>query len=439
MSSLRDRLIDALRGGVLEPRLEVSAATFLERRSQDAAAAQLDGDVLRGVARVLATQPMVAGFLSHRPQLFERIAQADAATLTRREAELEAASDVCESDLETALDALRILRREETCLAACLDLGGVLPFEGVSHFLSVLAETIARRALRLAQDVLGGGPGVTDFAVLGMGTIAGREFTYHSDLDLIFLTRRVSDDISVTSRVGQRMISYLANMTGAGIAYAVDTRLRPSGRQGVLVTSFDRFERYQLESAETWEHIALLRARAIAGRRADAQRLLEDVRRKVLASAAQPWRYLEGLRDKVERERARPSGGAIALKTGRGGLMDVDFLAAGGVLERRPDRFPGVPSVPAMFDAIDDGPSIARLLEDYALLRLVESRARWIAGRSVEDARIAGDELALLAELVDAQIEPARLVERIARAQERIRTAFEAVVASDTISALSAA
>jgi glutamate-ammonia-ligase adenylyltransferase len=437
MSSLKDRLIDAIRGGILEPRLETSAASFLERRSKDAAAARLDGDVLCGLARVLASQPMIAGFLSHRPWLLERIANSDTTTLAARAKEFEGAPDDHADDLETALDALRIFRREETCLAACLDLGRVIPFEGVSHFLSVLAETIARRTLRLAQDELGGAPAALDFAVLGMGTIAGREFTYHSDLDLIFLCSRVSDDISVTSRVGQRMISYLANMTGAGIAYAVDTRLRPSGRQGVLVTSFDRFESYQLENAETWEHMALLRARAIAGQRVDAQSMLEDVRQKVLANSTKPWNYVEELRARVERERARPSDQAVALKTGRGGLMDVDFLAAGGVLELQPDRFPLVPSVPAMLNSVAQGSKVARLLEDYALLRLVESRARLIAGRSVEDARTDGDELVLLGELVDPDIEPSTLLEEISEAQERIRAAFESVVERDAISALS--
>ena len=437
MSSLKDRLLDAIRGSTLESRLGTSAASFFERRSNDAAATRLEGGVLLGLARVLASQPMVAGFLSHRPRLLERIADSDATTLNDRAKELEEAPDERASDLESDLDALRIHRREETCLAACLDLGRVIPFEAVSRFLSILAETIAGRALRLAQDQLGGASAVTDFAVLGMGTIAGREFTYHSDLDLIFLCSRVSDDISVTSRVGQRTISYLANMTGAGIAYAVDTRLRPSGRQGILVTSFDRFERYQLEHAEIWEHIALLRARAIAGQRDDAQGILEDVRQKVLTNSANPWEYIKELRAKVERERARSAGHTVALKTGRGGLMDVDFMAAGGVLEVRPDHFPLLPSVPAMLDTVAQGPRVAQLLKDYALLRLVESRVRWIAGRSVDDARTDGDEFVLLAEFVDQDIEPPVLLEEISAAQERIRAAFESVIERGAISTLS--
>ena len=119
------------------------------------------------------------------------------------------------------------------------------------------------------------------------------------------------------------------------------------------------------------------------------------------------------------------------------GMMDVDFLAAGGVLELRPDRFPLVPSVPAMLNSVAQGSKTAQLLEDYALLRLVESRARWIAGRSIEEARTTGSELALLGQLVDPDVEPSTLLEEISAAQERIRAAFESVVTRDAISALS--
>jgi glutamate-ammonia-ligase adenylyltransferase len=436
MSSLRDRLFDSIQGSHLIARLETSAAPFLERRSGDVAAAQINGDALKGLARVLASQPMVAGFLSHRPALFERIANASAATLGARAKELEASSDERAGDLETELDAIRILRREETCLAACVDLGGVAPISDVSNFLSTLAESIASRALKLAQDELGGGPAVSDFSVLGMGTIAGREFTYHSDLDLIFLCSQVSDDISMTSRVGQRMISYLANLTGAGIAYAVDTRLRPSGRQGVLVTSFDRFERYQLESAETWEHIALLRARAIAGQCEEAQKRLENVRQKVLATSANPWKYIAEMRTRVERERATPSENTISIKAGRGGLMDVDFLAAGGVLEMRPDDFPSLPSVPAMLKCVAEGKTAAQLLDDFAHLRLIESRVRLIAGRAIDEVKIDGEDFTLLGELIEPGIEAEALLDGIRGAQERIRATFEYVLERGQISAL---
>jgi predicted signal transduction protein with EAL and GGDEF domain len=89
-----------------------------------------------------------------------------------------------------------------------------------------------------------------------------------------------------------------------------------------------------------------------------------------------------------------------------------------------------------MLSAVAQGSKVAQLSGDYALLRIVESRARLIAGRPVEDARIDGDELALLGELVDPDIAPSALLEEIHQAQGRIRTAFESVVERDTISAL---
>ena len=84
-----------------------------------------------------------------------------------------------------------------------------------------------------------------------MGKLGGREFTYHSDLDLIFLHGDGVEAVPGASRVAQRLISYVTTMTGAGMAYAVDSRLRPSGKQGMLVTSFDGFIAYQSEAAAT--------------------------------------------------------------------------------------------------------------------------------------------------------------------------------------------
>ncbi len=434
--SLGNRLRDALEGSRLAAKLDTLAAPFLERRSEDAASRRLEGKTLRGLARVLASQAQIAGFLSHRPELLERIADADESTLAERAKELEGSDDNGVEDLENALDALRILRHEETCLAACLDLGGIARFESVSHFLSILAETIARRALSLAQAQLSSAGTVTEFAVLGMGKIAGRELTYHSDLDLIFLQTGSVEEVYSASRVAQRMISYLGTMTGAGVAYAVDTRLRPSGGQGVLVTTFDGFERYQLDRAESWEHIALLRARAIAGHSDAAQRVLDRVRDRVMNDSGECWEYIADLRARVELERAMTSSKAISVKTGRGGLMDVDFLAAGGVLETGGAGFPRLPSVPAMLHSLGRGAQIDQLLADYGFLRQIESRARWIAGRATDEARIDQDGLALLADLSNLDLEPEPLLDELTAVRERIRAAFDSVVRARSIAAV---
>ena len=391
------------------------------------------GGALAGLARLVAIRRELAGFLSRRPALLERIAAAGAGSLAARACELEAgASPLPAGDLEGALDALRLLRREETCLAACLDLGGAVDFEGVSEFLSRLAECIVQRALRLAHGRL---PQHT-LSVLGMGKLAGRELTYHSDLDLIFLYEGGPERVAEASRVGQRQIAYLTTLTGAGIAYAVDARLRPSGQQGMLVTGFDPFERYQCEKAETWEHVAVLRARAIAGDLGNAQGVLDRVHAHLLDRRERPWPYLAALRQRVVDERSSPSVEVIDLKTGPGGLMDVGFLAGGACLERGAAPFPRYPSVPAMLRAAVRGRRVEQVLEDHRSLRLVEARARLAAGRAVESLQRSDPGLPAVAELVEPGLGPAGLVERIAAARARVRGAWEAVVEASSVAAL---
>lgn len=434
-AALARRLADALAGSPLAQRLAAAAAPLVERRSDDASVRRLDGPALVGLARSVASQPELAGFLSHRPELLERIADADAETLARRADALERlALEDPTGDLEGELDALRLLRREETAVAVCCDHGGLAPFEQVSIFLSILAEAIAARALRLARR----GPGLAQqaFAVIGMGKIAGREFTHHSDLDLIFLTAGGPEEVSLASKIGQRLIAYLTTMTGAGVAYAVDTRLRPSGQKGMLVTSFDGFTRYQRETAETWEHLALLRSRPIAGEIPLAGEVLEGVRRFVLRGDREPWPYLADLRARVERERAKDDPDRVAFKTGAGGLMDVDFLAGGGLLERGAREFPRFPSVTAMLACALPEASTRALRADYALLRRLEARARWVAGKPVEELATGGEALAAIAELTQPGLAPQALLDSLSAARRRIRGAYGSVVAAGTIEAL---
>ncbi len=431
------RLHAALADSPLAARLTAAAAPLLERRSGDASVRRLEGPVLTGLARSIASQPELAGFLSHRPELLERIAHANAETLGQRARELaQSALDEPPGDLESELDALRLLRREETAVAVCCDHGGLVAFEHVSAFLSILAEAIAARALRLARR----GPGLAQhaFAAIGMGKIAGREFTHHSDLDLIFLYEGGPDEVSLASKIGQRLIAYLTTMTGAGVAYAVDTRLRPSGQKGMLVTSFDGFTRYQLETAETWEHLALLRSRPIAGELAIANEVLAGVRHVILRGDREPWPYLADLRARVERERAQEDATRIAFKTGPGGLMDVDFLAGGGLLEQGSREFPEFPSVAAMLGCSLPEPRTRSLLADYGALRVVEARARWVAGRPVEEIPTEGEALAAIAELSQPGLAPAELLSRVQAARRRIRAAYRAVVAGESIAALPA-
>jgi glutamate-ammonia-ligase adenylyltransferase len=434
VSELAARFDEVLAGTPLDARRSPASARFAEQRGGDAAARRLAPAALRGLARLVATQPEVASFLANRPAWLERAAELAPGALDQRGAQLAAGDgDLAGLDLEGALDFLRLRRREEAALAACAHLGGIAPFAAVSHHLSLLAETTARDALALASRQLrGADPAGDAFAVIGMGKIAGREFTYHSDLDLIFLFRGASG-VDRAARLGQRLIAYLATMTGAGIAYEVDTRLRPSGQQGMLVASFDGYERYQTRDAATWEHLAMMRARPIGGAVELAAERLRAVRARILPHPKSPWRELADLRQRVIDERARGDDGAAAFKTGAGGLMDADFVAGGGLLERGAQPFPDLPSVPAMLAAAGGSGFGAALLADYHWLREVEAFVRWVAGRSVE--RLPG-ELTAVAELVEPGLPPDGLRERVAAARQRIRAAYDRVVTQDSIAAL---
>lgn len=435
MKDLATRIREALAGTAFDGDLSATAAGFAERRGGDAAARAIEGPALRGLARLVATRPELAGFLSNRPGWLERAAALGPTTLSARSARFAAdAPAILELDLEAALDALRLRRREEMALAGCADLAGLAPFEAVSDFLSLLAESTTQIALALARRNLPG-PDVDEaFAVIGMGKIAGREFTYHSDLDLIFLYRGGPSEVDRATRIGQRLVAYLTTMTGAGVAYEVDTRLRPSGQQGMLVASFDGYERYQIGQAATWEHLAMLRARPIAGAVEDAAERLAHVRERVVPGPRSPWPTLADLRDRVVAERASESDGASAFKTGPGGLMDVDFLAGGGLLERGARPFPELPSVEAMLHAAAGEAASATLLDDYHALRRVESAARWVAGRGVE---VLPEALDAVAEVAGTGEAPDALRARVRGTRTRIRAAYDRVIAADSIAALS--
>ena len=443
MPQLEQRLAEALGSDRLVRGMRVTAEGFLAKRGGDAAARRLEGGALLGVARVVATSAQAARLLATRPALLESIADCSMETASERLAErtatlLEGETSLPAPDLEAFLDELRILRRSETVFVACLQLGGLVSFSEASYFLSALAENVVRRALFQAQVRT---PAAESLSVVGMGKIGGREFTYHSDLDLIFLQRGGIEAIALASRIGQRLVAYLSTMTAAGVAYQVDTRLRPSGGQGMLVTSFESFAAYQERDAQVWEHLVLMRARPIAGDLLGTRDVLGRTRARVLGRARAPWEEVAKMRARVERERAEKDerAGRIALKTGPGGLMDIDFLASGALLERGDEGLPPeIPSNPAMLRSVVAGPPLERLLDAYSELRRIEAIARWVTGRAIEVLDPKSEAIALSAELADSPDGAYGLAARIEASRATIRHAFQRVLSRGSIAALAA-
>ncbi|MGH8591833.1 MAG: bifunctional [glutamate--ammonia ligase]-adenylyl-L-tyrosine phosphorylase/[glutamate--ammonia-ligase] adenylyltransferase [Gammaproteobacteria bacterium] len=298
---------------------------------------------LRQLVELCAASPWIASYLARQPVLLDELI--DHRTLyappTAREltAALEAQlSHVSPSDLEQEMDTLRHFKHAQFLRVAAADVAGILALPAVSDHLSAIAETVLRSALTLAQRDLDSrhGPEIAagTFAVVAYGKLGGIELGYGSDLDLVFLYEGPAALQERYTRLAQRIIHLLNTVTPAGKVFDVDTRLRPSGAAGLLVSSLSAYRAYQTHDAWTWEHQALVRARAVAGDRHAVQRF-SSLRTETLArvrDGALLRREVREMRAQMRRELENRTPGAFDLKQGEGGLTDIEFLVQYAVL-----------------------------------------------------------------------------------------------------------
>jgi [glutamine synthetase] adenylyltransferase / [glutamine synthetase]-adenylyl-L-tyrosine phosphorylase len=268
-----------------------------------------------------------------------------------------------EPDPEREIEVLRKFQRAALFRTALFDLSGQLPLMQVSDRLTDIAELILGECMRFAwREVTAvhgaplagsaGAPRECAVAAVGYGKLGGHELGYGSDLDLVFLhdsggelheTRgpKVIDNGVFFLRLGQKILHLLTVHSAAGRLYEVDTRLRPSGKGGFLVTNVAAFAEYQEREAWTWEHQALLHSRAVAGdarlcaefERVRTEVLVHHVRRERLAAE------VRAMRERMRRELAGGSEERFDLKQDRGGTADIEFLAQYWVLAHA-DRHP---------------------------------------------------------------------------------------------------
>jgi glutamine synthetase adenylyltransferase/Zn-dependent oligopeptidase len=259
-------------------------------------------------------------------------------------------------DPERQVEALRQFQKVAVFCVAVADLTGRMPLMKVSDRLTDIAELIVERCMDLAWDQMtqtygvpycvdGGKERAVKIAVAAYGKLGGLELGYGSDLDLVFLhdssgelqqTKgdRPLDNVVFFLRLGQRIVHLLTMHSAAGRLYEVDMRLRPNGKGGFLMTGIDAFERYQQQDAWTWEHQALLRARAIAGDRGLCRRF-EDARRRVLQSAVRRATLradVAEMRLRMRRELSRAGVDQFDIKQDAGGIADIEFLVQYWVL-----------------------------------------------------------------------------------------------------------
>ncbi len=246
---------------------------------------------------------------------------------------------------------LRNFQRAALFRVAVSDLCGGLPLMAVSDRLTEIAELIIEQTLKISWDFVTAQYGTpmcgqgaerreVRLCAVGYGKLGGMELGYSSDLDVVFLhdsagaaqetegARSVDNQVFFI-RFVQRMVHTLTMHSAAGRLYEVDMRLRPSGKGGMLITSVEAFEEYQQKEAWTWEHQALLHARAVCGDAslcerftAIRSRILEKcVRRETLRAEVQRMR----VRMRTELSSAKP--GEFDLKQDPGGVADIEFLA----------------------------------------------------------------------------------------------------------------
>jgi glutamate-ammonia-ligase adenylyltransferase len=259
-------------------------------------------------------------------------------------------ANVACGDVEACLEAMRLFQRAAIFRIAVADRLGRLPLMKVSDRLTDTAELVLELALKTAWaetvarfgKPMCGGPAPmreAGFAIVGYGKLGGLELGYGSDLDLVFLHDSAGkqqetdgtpplDNARFYARLVQRLLHFLTIQTSSGRLYEIDTRLRPSGRAGLMVASLENFGRYQRKEAWVWEHQALLRSRSVAGAPA-VREAFENERRDILTHWVERARLREEIASMRRRMRAELSAGGpgrFDIKQDPGGLADIEFL-----------------------------------------------------------------------------------------------------------------
>ncbi|NOI14575.1 bifunctional [glutamate--ammonia ligase]-adenylyl-L-tyrosine phosphorylase/[glutamate--ammonia-ligase] adenylyltransferase [Vibrio hepatarius] len=324
----------------------VTRTTYLELLDEHAAA-------LTQLVRLCTASPMISEQLGRYPILLDELIDPqqlyNPVPLESYQTELrDFLARIPEDDMEQQMEALRQFKQICILRIAAADIAGVLPVMKVSDHLTYLAEAIVESVVNQAwlqmaekygepnhlKDREGKG-----FAVIGYGKVGGWELGYNSDLDIVFMHdcpvsaytdgKKEIDGRQFYLRLAQRIIHIFSTRTASGILYEVDTRLRPSGASGLLVSPAEAFDEYQHTEAWTWEHQALVRARMIYGDE-PLQQSFAQTRHNVLTLERDESKLKQevvDMRIKMRDHLGGKKADRFMLKQDPGGITDVEFLA----------------------------------------------------------------------------------------------------------------
>ena len=401
------RVVPALLGAAAaSARPEVALKRLLDllqailRRASYLALLDEQPSALARLVDVLARSAFLAERIAHYPLLLDELLDTRVAGPLPGAAQMQAACAAAvagpDDDPEVALRALNEVRQALSFRIALASLDRRQGAGRSTRQLAALADAVVAQVLRMARSEVEAAHGVLPggrFAVVGYGSLGGCELGFGSDLDLVFLydadPNAMSDGARALeparwyTRLAQKVVALLGAVTAAGRLYETDMRLRPDGSKSLLVSTLASYVEYQQQRAWTWEHQALVRARAVAGEAS----LLEDfeqVRRDTLgrvrdraALAADVGQMRQRMRAELDRSEAA----RFDLKQGAGGLVDLEFVLQYGVLARAAD-------VPALLQR-RDSPGLIDALAGCGQLQADEAAALHQAHATLLEAGLA--------------------------------------------------
>ncbi|MEH8019791.1 bifunctional [glutamate--ammonia ligase]-adenylyl-L-tyrosine phosphorylase/[glutamate--ammonia-ligase] adenylyltransferase [Rheinheimera metallidurans] len=291
------------------------------------------------LAEQLARYPMLLDELIDPAQLYQVATAADFRDRLRQYL-LRVPSD----DLELLMETLRQYKQAQQLRIAAADISGALPLMKVSDHLTWLAEVIMEQVVELAWQQMVTRYGMPanasiedkGLAVLAYGKLGGLELGYGSDLDLVFVHNCASEqptngDRAIDSKqfylkLVQRVVHLCTTRTNSGVLYDIDTRLRPSGNSGLLAVHIDTYGQYLQQEAWTWEHQALVRARAIYGSR-ELQYRFGQIRQQILSLPRDLSKLRQDVIDMRDKLRQHHGANLDDPKHSVGGIIDLEFIS----------------------------------------------------------------------------------------------------------------
>lgn len=443
---------------------------------------KLLGDDPRAVRRLVeafGASAFIGDALVNNPELGDALLFAqraptpsEARTEVRESIKTEAAlaDDEDDEDREDSfVTGLRRAKSRVTIEVGLADLASEIDTREATATLSAIADASLDAAVRFALET-SEDEAPRGLAVLAMGKLGGGEIGYGSDLDVLFLFDPAAapagkDPDTYFARAARRIIRLISASHAAGPGYELDTRLRPSGSQGLLVTSLEAFARYhgcgavaattpgkQGETSEltphvraaAWERLALLRARAAAGDVALGAEAIRIAEIAAYESSTDPRGVAEEihrLRARMERENSQERRGRYDLKLGRGGLVDIEFAVQILQLKHGRDHRVRTPETAVAIRALEStghlAPEHAEALRDgYAFLRKLEQRIRILHGAAAQLLEESAPGLYPLARRMGLRDRRgseagAELVARYLAVTERVRATYEAIVSAE--------